>query len=312
MDLFEELSWRGLVYDTTEGLREAIRAAPLTGYIGFDPTAASLHVGSLLPVMALARLQRCGHAPIALVGGGTGLIGDPSGKSAERTLLTIGAGRGERGRHSRAARTLPRFRCAETSRAAREQRRVAGATERHGVPARRRQVLHRQRHARQGIGEAADRERGRHLVHRVQLLAAAGLRLPRAARAIRLHAADRAAAISGATSPPASISIRRVRGAKTHGLVHAASHHRRRARSSARPKAARCGWTRRSRPRTSSISSGSTPTIAMRGAISSSSPSSSRARCRSSRRRARANRKSGMRSARWRRKSLASCTDRPR
>ena len=89
MDLFDELSWRGLVYDATEGMREAIREAALTGYIGFDPTAASLHVGSLLPVMALARLQRAGHSPIGIVGGGTGLIGDPSGKSAERTLMTI-------------------------------------------------------------------------------------------------------------------------------------------------------------------------------------------------------------------------------
>jgi tyrosyl-tRNA synthetase len=88
MDLYEELSWRGLLYDATEGLREAIRGASLTGYIGFDPTAASLHVGSLLPVMALARLQRCGHSPIGIVGGGTGLIGDPSGKSTERTLMT--------------------------------------------------------------------------------------------------------------------------------------------------------------------------------------------------------------------------------
>ena len=89
MDLFDELSWRGLVYDATEGMREAIRDSALTGYIGFDPTAASLHVGSLLPVMALARLQRAGHSPIGIVGGGTGLIGDPSGKSAERTLMTI-------------------------------------------------------------------------------------------------------------------------------------------------------------------------------------------------------------------------------
>ena len=89
MDFYDELAWRGMVYDTTEGLREVIARESLTAYIGFDPTAASLHVGSLLPVMALARLQRCGHSPIALVGGGTGLIGDPSGKSVERSLLTL-------------------------------------------------------------------------------------------------------------------------------------------------------------------------------------------------------------------------------
>jgi len=88
MDLYGELEWRGLVYGATDGLREALRE-PVTLYIGFDPTAASLHVGSLLPIMALARAQRCGHSPIALVGGGTGLIGDPSGKTAERMLLTV-------------------------------------------------------------------------------------------------------------------------------------------------------------------------------------------------------------------------------
>ena len=87
MDLYGELEWRGLVYDATDGLRDALRD-PVTLYIGFDPTASSLHVGSLLPMMALARAQRCGHSPIALVGGGTGLIGDPSGKAAERMLLT--------------------------------------------------------------------------------------------------------------------------------------------------------------------------------------------------------------------------------
>ena len=88
MDLYDELAWRGMVYDTTEGLREVIIRESLTGYVGFDPTAASLHVGNLLPIMALARMQRSGHSPIALVGGGTGLIGDPSGKSTERSLLT--------------------------------------------------------------------------------------------------------------------------------------------------------------------------------------------------------------------------------
>jgi tyrosyl-tRNA synthetase len=88
MDFYSELEWRDLVYDKTEGLREALAAGQVTGYIGFDPTAASLHVGNLLPMMALARLQRAGHIPIALVGGGTGLIGDPSGKTQERVLLT--------------------------------------------------------------------------------------------------------------------------------------------------------------------------------------------------------------------------------
>ena len=86
MDLYAELEWRDMVYDGTEGLRDRLGAGPVTAYIGFDPTAASLHVGSLLPVMALARLQRAGHVPIGVVGGGTGLIGDPSGKTQERTL----------------------------------------------------------------------------------------------------------------------------------------------------------------------------------------------------------------------------------
>jgi tyrosyl-tRNA synthetase len=88
MDLFGEFEWRGLLYDATDGLRDVLARERVTGYIGFDPTAASLHVGSLLVIMALARMQRFGHSPIAIVGGGTGLIGDPSGKSAERTLLT--------------------------------------------------------------------------------------------------------------------------------------------------------------------------------------------------------------------------------
>ena len=89
MTLFEEYEWRGMLYDATDGAREALAREKVTAYIGFDPTASSLHVGSLLPIMALARLQRFGHSPIALVGGGTGMIGDPSGKSAERSLLSI-------------------------------------------------------------------------------------------------------------------------------------------------------------------------------------------------------------------------------
>ena len=85
-DLFSELHWRGLVYDATQGTKEILAREKVTAYAGFDPTAASLHVGHLIQILALARLQRAGHSPIALVGGGTGMIGDPSGKTVERTL----------------------------------------------------------------------------------------------------------------------------------------------------------------------------------------------------------------------------------
>ena len=88
MGVFEEFEWRGMVSEATEGVREALAGGRVTAYIGFDPTASSLHVGSLLTVMGLARLQRFGHTPIAIVGGGTGMIGDPSGKSQERNLLS--------------------------------------------------------------------------------------------------------------------------------------------------------------------------------------------------------------------------------
>ena len=87
-NLYDEFVWRGLVYDATEGLAELFANESVTAYIGFDPTASSLHVGSLLTAMGLARLQRFGHTPIAIVGGGTGMIGDPSGKSQERQLLS--------------------------------------------------------------------------------------------------------------------------------------------------------------------------------------------------------------------------------
>ncbi|MEM7115458.1 MAG: tyrosine--tRNA ligase [Chloroflexota bacterium] len=85
---FEELQWRGLVFDATEGLPEVLAKEKLTFYNGFDPTATSLHVGNMVPLMSMARLQRFGHTPIVLAGGGTGMIGDPGGKSQERNLLT--------------------------------------------------------------------------------------------------------------------------------------------------------------------------------------------------------------------------------
>ena len=89
LDLHADLEARGLVHQTTSPeVVTLLKGGPVTAYIGFDPTADSLHVGSLLPVTALMRLQRAGHLPIAVVGGGTGMIGDPSGKSAERNLLS--------------------------------------------------------------------------------------------------------------------------------------------------------------------------------------------------------------------------------
>jgi len=89
MDVYGELAWRGLIHGETEGVRDLLGRETVTTYAGFDPTAASLHVGHLLPILTLARFQRFGHVPIALVGGGTGLIGDPSFKTAERALLTV-------------------------------------------------------------------------------------------------------------------------------------------------------------------------------------------------------------------------------
>jgi tyrosyl-tRNA synthetase len=87
--LLSVLTERGLVHDATPGLAERLAKGPITGYIGFDPTADSLHVGNLVPVMTLAWLQRLGGRPIALVGGGTGLVGDPSGKRGERPMLSV-------------------------------------------------------------------------------------------------------------------------------------------------------------------------------------------------------------------------------
>ena len=87
-DFFEEMKWRGMIHDIMPGAEDQLKKEMTTAYIGFDPTADSLHIGSLVQIMILVHLQNAGHKPLALVGGATGMVGDPSGKSAERNLLS--------------------------------------------------------------------------------------------------------------------------------------------------------------------------------------------------------------------------------
>jgi len=87
--LIEELKWRGLIHDVTPGTDEQLEKEITKGYVGFDPTADSLHIGNLVPIMLLTHLQRSGHKPVVLVGGATGRVGDPSGKTQERQLLSV-------------------------------------------------------------------------------------------------------------------------------------------------------------------------------------------------------------------------------
>jgi tyrosyl-tRNA synthetase len=88
MHFIEELQWRGMIQDIMPGTKELLEKEMVSGYIGFDPTSDSLHIGSLVPILLLVHLQRAGHKPYALVGGATGMVGDPSGKSEERNLLS--------------------------------------------------------------------------------------------------------------------------------------------------------------------------------------------------------------------------------
>lgn len=87
-NFIEELQWRGMIHDVMPGTEEQLKKEVTSGYIGFDPTADSLHIGHLVQIMTLVHFQQCGHKPVALVGGATGMVGDPSGKSAERNLLS--------------------------------------------------------------------------------------------------------------------------------------------------------------------------------------------------------------------------------
>ncbi|GAC1438270.1 MAG: tyrosine--tRNA ligase [Sediminibacterium sp.] len=88
MNLIEALQWRGMIQDIVPGTEELLQKEMVSGYIGFDPTSDSLHIGSLVPILLLVHLQKAGHKPLALIGGATGMVGDPSGKSEERNLLS--------------------------------------------------------------------------------------------------------------------------------------------------------------------------------------------------------------------------------
>ncbi len=116
-DIFADLAWRGLIHQNTddERLPGWLKSSSRTVYVGFDPTADSLHVGSLLPLLMLRRFQRAGHKPIALVGGATGMIGDPSGKSEERNLLSVETLRANVEGLERQMRGLLDFDCGDTS-----------------------------------------------------------------------------------------------------------------------------------------------------------------------------------------------------
>ncbi len=109
-DIIADLRWRGLIHQTTEdeaALAKWLDEKPRVLYAGFDPTADSLHVGSLMPLLLLRRFQRAGHRPIAVAGGATGMIGDPSGKSEERNLLSADDACEESGRHRNADAAVP-------------------------------------------------------------------------------------------------------------------------------------------------------------------------------------------------------------
>ena len=86
-NFLEELKWRGMIHDVTPGTEEQLSKEMTIGYIGFDPTADSLHIGNMVQVMTLSLFQKCGHKPVVLIGGATGMVGDPSGKSKERKFL---------------------------------------------------------------------------------------------------------------------------------------------------------------------------------------------------------------------------------
>ena len=215
MNFTQELEWRGMIHAITPGAVELLAAKSRTGYAGFDPTASSLHIGHLIPLMMLVHFQRCGHKPIALVGGATGMIGDPSGKSVERNLLPI-----ETIRYNQECleKQLSRFLDFSGSFAAEMVNNYDWFKEVGFLrfPARRRQAPDGQLHGGQGLGQGAVGER--HLLYRIQLPVAAGIRLPVAIRhkncRIQMGGSDQWGNITSGTE-----LIRRTAGGEAHALT---------------------------------------------------------------------------------------------
>ena len=204
-NFIEELEWRGMIHTIMPGAKEQLEKEMTTAYLGIDPTADSLHIGHLVGVMILKHFQMCGHRPLALVGGATGMIGDPSGKSQERNLLDEPTLRHNQEAIKRQLAKLLDFDSDAPNAAAHgEQLRLDEGLHVPRFHPRHRQVHHRQLHDGQGLGqEALQRRRRRHVVHRIHLPARAGLRLPAPLPDDGLQDSSSAAPTSGATSPPA-------------------------------------------------------------------------------------------------------------
>ena len=176
-DFLRILVERGFVHQCSDlaGLDDKAASGELVAYIGFDCTAPSLHVGSLLQIMMLHWLQETGGKPIALMGGGTTMVGDPSGKDETRKLLTRRADRGQQGRHSQGVLALHALRRGRARRGDARQRRMARQAQLHRIPARRRPAFLGQSHAGDGLGQAAPGARARAFFPRIQLHVPASL-----------------------------------------------------------------------------------------------------------------------------------------
>ena len=203
MSFVDEMTWRGLIQQVSdERLGEKMRAEKLTLYSGFDPTAASFHVGSLMPIFGLRRAQLHGHKPIALVGGATGMIGDPSGKADERKLLSVEEiDRNLAGLRKQLARFVDDAVIVNNG----DWFRGLGYLDFLRDVGKHFTVNHDDG---QGVGaRAPGRSRERHLLHRVLVHADSGVRLSWRCSTTATAAGCRSAApTSGATSPPASNS----------------------------------------------------------------------------------------------------------